>query len=192
MVIGEEEGGLYKLKGHPETTLVHETTSSSELWHRRLAYYWLTKLTLFYTSLHPPYISLISSFDPFIPQILLHFHIFTQIFSKLLRYHNSLISFDLMFKCHLLKDLWLITFLQHALISTAHVSIQQQLVILKLLYTWPAFPYNSELIHLQSRIFNSLMTHVRLMQYSSLGTMCHRDEYLFFDSNPKHILLVIN
>ena len=31
MVIGEEEGGLYKLKGHPETTLVHETTSSSEI-----------------------------------------------------------------------------------------------------------------------------------------------------------------
>ena len=35
VVIGEE-AGLYKLKGHPETTLVHETTSSSELWHRRL------------------------------------------------------------------------------------------------------------------------------------------------------------
>ena len=38
VVIGEEEGGLYKLKGHPETTLVHEITSSSELWHRRLAH----------------------------------------------------------------------------------------------------------------------------------------------------------
>ena len=37
VVIGEE-GGLYKLKGHPETTLVHESTSSSELWHRRLAH----------------------------------------------------------------------------------------------------------------------------------------------------------
>ena len=37
VVIGEEEGGLCKLKGHPETALVHETTSSSELWHRRLA-----------------------------------------------------------------------------------------------------------------------------------------------------------
>ena len=34
--IGEEEGGLYKLKGHLETTLVHEITSSSELWHRRV------------------------------------------------------------------------------------------------------------------------------------------------------------
>ena len=27
VVVGEEEGGLYKLKGHPETTLVHEITS---------------------------------------------------------------------------------------------------------------------------------------------------------------------
>ena len=38
VVIGEQEGGLYKLKGHPETSLVHQTTSSSELWHRRLAH----------------------------------------------------------------------------------------------------------------------------------------------------------
>ena len=38
VVIGEEEGGLYKLKGYPETILVHETTSSSELWHRRLVH----------------------------------------------------------------------------------------------------------------------------------------------------------
>ena len=37
VVIGEEEGGLYKFKGHPETTLFHETTISSELWHRRFA-----------------------------------------------------------------------------------------------------------------------------------------------------------
>ena len=29
VVIGEEEGGLYKLKGHLETTLVHETTRPS-------------------------------------------------------------------------------------------------------------------------------------------------------------------
>ena len=36
--IGEEEGGLYKLKGHPETALVHETISSNELWHRILAH----------------------------------------------------------------------------------------------------------------------------------------------------------
>ena len=36
VVIGE--GGLYKLKGHSKTTLVHETTSPSKLWHRRLAH----------------------------------------------------------------------------------------------------------------------------------------------------------
>ena len=38
VIIGEKEGGLYKLKGHPDTVLVHETTSSSELWHRRIAH----------------------------------------------------------------------------------------------------------------------------------------------------------
>ena len=37
-VISEEEGGLYKLKGHLETALVHETTNPSELWHKRLAH----------------------------------------------------------------------------------------------------------------------------------------------------------
>ena len=37
VVIGEE-GGLYKLKVHLKTTLVHETTDPSELWHRRLAH----------------------------------------------------------------------------------------------------------------------------------------------------------
>ena len=35
IIIGEEEGGLYKLKGHSETTFVHESTNPSELWHRR-------------------------------------------------------------------------------------------------------------------------------------------------------------
>ena len=35
IVIGEG-GGLYKLKGNPETTLVHETTTSSELWNKDL------------------------------------------------------------------------------------------------------------------------------------------------------------
>ena len=38
IVIGEEEGGLYKLKGHSETTLVHETTISSELWHGNISH----------------------------------------------------------------------------------------------------------------------------------------------------------
>ena len=38
IIIGEEEGGLYKIKGHSETTFVHESTNPSELWHRRLAH----------------------------------------------------------------------------------------------------------------------------------------------------------
>ena len=37
-VIGEQEGGLYKLKGHPEEALVHDTVEPNELWHRRLAH----------------------------------------------------------------------------------------------------------------------------------------------------------
>ena len=38
VIIGEEEGGLYKLKGHSEIAFVHESTDPSELWHRRLAH----------------------------------------------------------------------------------------------------------------------------------------------------------
>ena len=38
VVIGEQGGGLYKLKGHPEQALVHDTAEPSELWHRRLAH----------------------------------------------------------------------------------------------------------------------------------------------------------
>ena len=38
VVIGEEEGELYKLKGHPEIARVHETMSSSELWNMKLAH----------------------------------------------------------------------------------------------------------------------------------------------------------
>ena len=38
VVIGEQEGGLYKLKGHPEQALVHDTVEPSELWNRRLAH----------------------------------------------------------------------------------------------------------------------------------------------------------
>ena len=34
VLIGELEEGLYKLKGHLETYIFHETTSSCELWHR--------------------------------------------------------------------------------------------------------------------------------------------------------------
>ena len=38
VVIGEEEGGLYKLKGNSETTLAHESTDPSELWHKRISH----------------------------------------------------------------------------------------------------------------------------------------------------------
>ena len=37
-VIGIPEGGLYKLKGKPERTLLHNEVSTSELWHGRLAH----------------------------------------------------------------------------------------------------------------------------------------------------------
>ena len=35
-VIGVEEGGLYKLKEHTDSTLTTNTISSCELWHRRI------------------------------------------------------------------------------------------------------------------------------------------------------------
>ena len=38
VVIGEQERGLYKLKGQPEQALVHDSVDPSELWHRRLAH----------------------------------------------------------------------------------------------------------------------------------------------------------
>ena len=37
-MIGEEDGGLYKLKGHPGQALVHESIEPSVLWHRRIAH----------------------------------------------------------------------------------------------------------------------------------------------------------
>jgi hypothetical protein len=37
-VIGVREGGLYKIKGHPTQALVHNSISSSEIWHQRLAH----------------------------------------------------------------------------------------------------------------------------------------------------------
>ena len=37
-VIGEEDRGLYKLKGQTEQALVHESIEPSELWHRTLAH----------------------------------------------------------------------------------------------------------------------------------------------------------
>jgi len=39
VVIGEEEGGLYKLKGSADLALIHNTVSPCELWHRRLAHF---------------------------------------------------------------------------------------------------------------------------------------------------------
>ena len=38
VVIAEQEGGLYKLKGQPEQALVHDSIEPNELWHRRLAH----------------------------------------------------------------------------------------------------------------------------------------------------------
>ena len=38
IVIGEQEGGIYKLKGQPDQALVHEIVEPNELWHRRLAH----------------------------------------------------------------------------------------------------------------------------------------------------------
>ena len=36
--IGVEEGGLYKLKGHTDSTLKTSTINLHELWHRRVAH----------------------------------------------------------------------------------------------------------------------------------------------------------
>ena len=38
VVIGEQEGGLYKLKSQPKQALVCDSVEPSELWHRRLAH----------------------------------------------------------------------------------------------------------------------------------------------------------
>ena len=37
-VIGTEEGGMYKLKGHSKASRIHDTTSPCELWHRRISH----------------------------------------------------------------------------------------------------------------------------------------------------------
>jgi hypothetical protein len=34
VVIGVEEGGLYTLKGHLDSAMVHDNVNPSELWHR--------------------------------------------------------------------------------------------------------------------------------------------------------------
>ena len=46
VVIGEQEGGLYKLKGHLEQALVHDSVEPNEIWHRRLAHVHYKALTL--------------------------------------------------------------------------------------------------------------------------------------------------
>jgi hypothetical protein len=38
IIIGSEENGLYKLKGHSEAAMTHTIEKSCELWHRRLAH----------------------------------------------------------------------------------------------------------------------------------------------------------
>ena len=38
VVIGDQEGGLYKIKGQPKQALVHDLVEPNELWHRRLAH----------------------------------------------------------------------------------------------------------------------------------------------------------
>ena len=37
-IIGEQEGGLYKLKEQPKKTLVHDSIEPSEIWNRSLAH----------------------------------------------------------------------------------------------------------------------------------------------------------
>ena len=38
IIIGNEENGLYKLKGPSKATMTHAIENSCELWHRRLAH----------------------------------------------------------------------------------------------------------------------------------------------------------
>ena len=45
VVIREQEGRLYKLKGHPEQALIHDIVEPNELWHRRLAHVHLQSTT---------------------------------------------------------------------------------------------------------------------------------------------------
>ena len=38
IIIGSEENGLYKLKGHSEASMTHAIEKSREIWHRILAH----------------------------------------------------------------------------------------------------------------------------------------------------------
>ena len=46
IVIGEQEGGLYKIKGQLEQALVHDSVEPNEIWHRRLAHVHYRELPL--------------------------------------------------------------------------------------------------------------------------------------------------
>ena len=46
VVIGEQEGGLYKLKGQPKKALVHDSVEPNELWNRRLTHVYYRALPL--------------------------------------------------------------------------------------------------------------------------------------------------
>ena len=45
-VIGEQEGGLYRLKGQPEQALVHESIEPNKLWHRGIPHVHYRELPL--------------------------------------------------------------------------------------------------------------------------------------------------
>ena len=46
VVIGFEEGGLYKLKGHANSSLMTSTVSPCELWHKKLAHIYYKSLPI--------------------------------------------------------------------------------------------------------------------------------------------------
>ena len=46
VVIGEQEGGLYRLEGQPEQALFHDSVEPNELWHRRLTHVHYRELPL--------------------------------------------------------------------------------------------------------------------------------------------------
>ena len=46
VVIGEQEGGLYKLKGQPKQDLGHDSVEPNEIWHRRIAHVHYRELPL--------------------------------------------------------------------------------------------------------------------------------------------------
>ena len=52
VVIGEQEGDLYKLKGHPEQALIHDIVEPNELWHRRLVHVHYRALPIAFQAKH--------------------------------------------------------------------------------------------------------------------------------------------